>query len=87
MSGMRGIVMSLVAALVAASAAAESDLVWLEKAELPLEGQAFPDAKPLYGRLSARHEGVVPEKVWRLSQSATGLLIRFETDARFFEVR
>ena len=87
MNGIRVAVAAFGLAMTMSGAAAESELVWLEKADLPLEGQAFADAKPIYGRLCERHEGKVPEKVWRLSQSSTGLLLRFETDARTFEVR
>ncbi len=40
-----------------------------------------------YTRLPARMQKNIPEKVWRLSQNAAGLTIRFTTDSRNLQVK
>ncbi|MEK6794757.1 MAG: SGNH/GDSL hydrolase family protein [Spirochaetota bacterium] len=46
-----------------------------------VEGKGYTDTERYYDRLPARAKGVVPDVVWGLSRTATGMCAMFTTDA------
>jgi hypothetical protein len=62
-------------------------LQWFDARAIGVEGQGWSDTAAPYDRLPARAEGVVPESVWGLSHSATGMCVNFRTDARQIHAR
>jgi len=75
---------ALVCAL-AATATAQTD--WIDALDLGVEGQAWSDTAEPYDRLPARAEETVRPPVWKLSRCATGLCLRFRSDAPEIRVR
>ena len=61
--------------------------VWYDALELGIEGKGWADTVDPYDRLPRQAEGVVPDAVWRLSQSPTGMCVRFRTSARQIHAR
>lgn len=57
------------------------DLVWHDVHDWGVEGKAWPDTYEPYDRLPRKAKVAVPEVVWNLSRSATGMAALFETDA------
>lgn len=60
---------------------------WFNALQLSLEGQGWSDTEKPYDRLPARAKEVVREPVWSLSQTTTGMRVRFVTDAPTVDVR
>ena len=63
------------------------NLVWHDFKSLGLEGQAWPEAKTPYGRVGTKFKDTVPERIWNLSTSSTGMCVNFETDAKEIWIR
>ncbi|GAB4162068.1 MAG: SGNH/GDSL hydrolase family protein [Planctomycetota bacterium] len=62
-------------------------IAWTDVAGWPVEGRAFSERAAPFDRLPARAEGVVRKPVWDLSRHASGMSIRFETNAPELRVR
>jgi lysophospholipase L1-like esterase len=58
-----------------------SEMQWFDAREIGVEGQGWRETLAPYDRLPAHAEGRVPEAVWNLSRSATGMSVGFFTDA------
>jgi hypothetical protein len=54
---------------------------WYDVREWGVEGKGWSDTERPFDRLPARARGVVRDVIWDLSRHATGLAVRFETDA------
>ncbi len=52
-----------------------------------VEGKGWKDTAKYFDRLPASAEGSVPDPVWYLSRSATGMAVLFETDASEIHAR
>lgn len=65
---------------------AETALDWHDIRD-SIEGKGFDDTERDYDRLPARAEGMVPDIVWSLSHTATGLCATFATDAAEIHAR
>lgn len=61
--------------------APDGQILWFDALSLGIEAQGFADLKHPYDRLSAKAESLVPDPVWRLSQHAAGLCVRFLSDS------
>jgi hypothetical protein len=61
-------------------------LKWYDLREC-VEGQGWTDTLEPYDRLPAKAEGMVPEAVWNLSRSSTGMCARFKTNATSIDAR
>ena len=57
------------------------DLRWHDVREWGVEGKGWTDTDHYFDRLPARAKGVVRQPVWHLSHHATGMCVRFQTDA------
>lgn len=64
-----------------------SEFVWYDIKMFGVEGKGWPAVKSFYDRLPARAEGLLPDVVWDLSRSATGMSTSFETKATEIRVR
>lgn len=64
-----------------------SDLNWIHAENLCIEGKGWTDTKKFYHRLPARAEAVVREVIWELSQTTTGMTVRFKTNAKAIHAR
>ena len=60
----------------------DSDLLWFDARDLPIEGKGWADTENPYERLPARAKDRVPEAVWKLSKNTAGLCVRFVTDSK-----
>jgi len=60
---------------------------WHNIHNLEIEGKGWQDTAKYFDRLPARAESSVPEPVWNLSRSATGMAVLFETDASEIHAR
>ena len=60
---------------------------WLEKEALPVEGKGFRDVETFFCRMPLRSKGVVRGPIWDMSHDATGLYVRFKTDAKKLALR
>jgi hypothetical protein len=54
---------------------------WHDVREWGVEGRGWADTERFFDRLPARARGVVRDVIWNLSRHATGMSVRFETDA------
>lgn len=54
---------------------------WHDVKEWGVEGKGWDDTVKYFDRLPARAQKIVPEPVWNLSRSATGMAALFETNA------
>ncbi len=70
-----------------AKADPQAPILWYDALALPMEGQGFGETKAPYDRLPARAEGVVRDAVWNLSRHASGIAVRFVTDATTIHCR
>lgn len=63
--------------------AAKPEIVWYDVSAWGVEGRAFGDEERFhyYDRFPAAAKESVRDKVWELSESPTGMFVRFETDA------
>lgn len=59
----------------------ETKWVWFEKDALPVEGKGFSDVETYFCRLPKRAKEIVRKPIWDMSHDATGISIRFKTDA------
>ena len=60
---------------------------WTDARALCVEGQAWTDTKEPFARLPARAESQVRDIIWQLGRHATGVTIRFESDAAELRAR
>jgi len=60
---------------------------WHNIQDWGVEGKGWNDTASYFDRLPARAEKLVPEGVWNLSRSATGMAALFETDAPAIRAR
>jgi hypothetical protein len=86
------VVLALVAPLAAdpieaSKASAEDGLLWYDVRLIGLEGQGWKLMQSPFDRLPARAEKLVRPEVWNLSRHATGLVVRFRTDATTLSAR
>jgi len=58
-----------------------STIKWHDIQKWGVEGKGWKDTERYYDRLPKRARKIVPEPVWNLSRSATGMAVLFETDA------
>lgn len=65
----------------------EPKILWHNPETWGFEGKGWKDTERLYDRLPAKAKALVPEVVWQLSRSATGIAIFFETNAPWVQVR
>ena len=75
------------AATMPASAPADDPVAWHDVRDWGIEGRGFDDTERYFDRLPARAKGVVRDTVWTLSRHASGISVRFETDAPAIYVR
>jgi hypothetical protein len=54
---------------------------WHDVREWGVEGKGWADTERPFDRLPARASGAVRDVIWNLSRHATGMSVRFETDA------
>lgn len=66
---------------------AEPQLVWKNARELTIEGQGWKETKAPYDRLPAKAEALVRPEVWNLSRHATGIQVRFRSNAKSIHAR
>lgn len=80
---------SCAATLLCADTATEPEIVWHDVSEWGVEGRAWEDEQRsnYFDRFPAVGEKTLREAVWSLSQSPTGMVARFETDASEIWVR
>ncbi len=64
-----------------------SKMKWFNIQKWGVEGKGWKDTERYYDRLPKRAKKVVPEAVWNLSRSATGMAVLFETDAPAIHAR
>ncbi len=64
-----------------ALAACGAEWTWLEREALPVEGKGFADTETYFCRLPVRAKGVVRDPLWHMGRQATGIYVRFRTDA------
>lgn len=57
------------------------ELKWMNALEIGLEGKGWEDTHRPYDRLPRKAQAMVPEAVWNLSRTATGMCIHFRSDA------
>jgi lysophospholipase L1-like esterase len=60
---------------------------WFDVLDWGIEGQGWRDTEAPFDRLPAKAKGVVPEPVWNLSRSATGMYASFRTNATEIHAR
>ncbi|HCE44504.1 MAG TPA: hypothetical protein DET40_13235 [Lentisphaeria bacterium] len=60
---------------------------WHDIQDWGVEGKGWNDTVKYFDRLPARAQKVVPEPVWNLSRTATGMAALFETDAPAIHAR
>lgn len=65
----------------------EPKTIWHNPETWGFEGKGWSDTERVYDRLPAKAKAMVPEVVWNLSRSATGIAIFFETNAPWIQVR
>lgn len=64
-----------------APVAVDKDLNWYDIRNFGVEGRGWTDTANFYDRLPARAKNLVREPVWTLSEHASGMCVRFITDA------
>ncbi len=62
-------------------------LKWTDALTIGIEGKGWSDTCEPYDRLPGRAQATVPAAVWNLSRSATGLCVRFRTNACHIHAR
>ncbi|WFB35840.1 SGNH/GDSL hydrolase family protein [Kiritimatiellota bacterium B12222] len=60
---------------------------WYDVRDFGVEGKGWTDTECYFDRLPARAKTLLPEHLWNLSRSATGMSVRFETDAPCIDAR
>lgn len=60
---------------------------WFDVLDWGIEGQGWRDTEAPFDRLPAKAKGMVPEPVWNLSHSGTGMYASFRTDATTIHAR
>lgn len=60
---------------------------WFDVLDWGIEGKGWRDTEAPFDRLPAKAKGVVPEAVWNLSHSATGMYASFRTNATQIHAR
>src|SRR5262249_51164822 len=70
-----------------AKADPDGQTLWYDIQPLGVEGKAGQDPKASYDRLPGKAEGVVRDPVWKLSRHATGMCVRFVSDAPTIQAR
>jgi lysophospholipase L1-like esterase len=63
------------------------ELKWTDALDIGVEGRGWKDTLSPYDRLPGKARGVVPQAVWDLGRSATGMCVHFRTDARQIHAR
>ena len=73
----------------AATPSTEKGVTWYNVEDWGVEGRGWEsdEMKRFYSRLPAKAEGVVRKPVWSLSQHSSGMLTRFQTDAKSIQTR
>jgi len=61
--------------------ALDQGIIWRDLESWGVEGKGWDDTLRYYDRLPGKAQGVVPEAVWNLSHSATGLCAFFSSDS------
>jgi hypothetical protein len=59
-----------------------NELTWHSVKDWGVEGKGFEDTERYFDRLPSRAKNLLPEVVWNLSRSATGMACWFQTDAK-----
>ncbi|MBQ7206446.1 MAG: hypothetical protein IJS01_01480 [Lentisphaeria bacterium] len=54
---------------------------WHDISPARLFGRGWSDTTPPFGRLPARAEKFLPEKIWRMGRNSSGMYAQFETDS------
>ncbi|MDT8390582.1 MAG: SGNH/GDSL hydrolase family protein [Lentisphaeria bacterium] len=62
-------------------------LIWHDALDLGVEGKGWDDTVEPYDRLPRKAQSLVPKSVWVLSQSSTGMCVRFRTGATAIHAR
>jgi len=65
-----------------AEAKVDSSIAWYDVEKIGVEGKGWNDTESYYDRLPARARDLVRKPVWELSRDATGLCVRFASDAK-----
>ena len=60
---------------------------WHDISPARLFGRGWSDTIPPFGRLPARAEKFLPEKIWRMGRNSSGMYAQFETDSNTLAVR
>lgn len=63
------------------------EMRWYDVQDFGVEGKGWQDVASYFDRLPARAQAKVRPEVWNLSRSATGLTVRFATDAPTLQAR
>ena len=61
--------------------------MWYDLKKFNVEGRGWDNPNDYYSRLPAKAEATVPEPVWRLSSSTSGMVARFVTDSDSISVK
>lgn len=69
------------------SAVKPSDVRWTDIRQLRVEGKGWTETQAPFDRLPSKAEGKVTPAVWGLSHNASGMHLRFVTDARQISAR
>lgn len=86
-------IVTLVTALNGWGAICDSAYDWYSREQLPLEGQGFGDMGKdgkddrFFARIPASYKGKIPSGVWGSSRNATGVNIRFRSDAKRLAIK
>jgi hypothetical protein len=72
---------------VAATAAEQPPLQWVDGATMLIEGKGWTETKAVFDRLPGRAEGVVRGQVFSLGRDAAGITLRFFSDSPTLSVR
>ncbi len=74
-------ILVLIVSFFALNTHAQTNFVWHDLRDLPLEGKGWTDTKGFYDRLPSRAEKLVRPPVWNLALDSAGITTRFVTDA------
>lgn len=65
----------------------EQEYDWYDVRDFGIEGKGWTDTECYFDRLPARAKKMIPENLWNLSRTATGMSVRFVTDAPSIHAR
>ena len=65
----------------------KQDYDWYDVRDFGIEGKGWTDTECYFDRLPARAKEILSENLWDLSRSATGMSVRFVTDAPSIHAR